>query len=207
MPPTTDKRRRTDPKLPTLPDSPAREAQAFAALDELARRYLGRPLAEGEVTVFVDRMDRALGTCLRGLVALHRGQEQFRAALGVRGKPGETTSTLAGEATEDPRALAASLLGPDGEQATQTLQEGCKRVLLQQMGLLSGLLAGLTDLLAKLSPASVSRHAASTSNPAETWKAYQRVHASLAHDAKETFEQVFGPHFARALAAMFGHSN
>jgi len=207
MPPIPDKQRRTEPKVPTLPDSPAGEAQAIAALDELAQRYLGRSLDEGEVTVFVHRMDQALGACLRGLVALHRGQEQFRAALGVHAKPGDTESTLAGEATEDPRALAASLLGPDAEQATQTLQESCKRALLQQMGLLSGLLGGLTDLLAKLSPASISRQAASTTNPAKILEAYQRLHASLAHDAKETFERVFGPHFARALAAMFGRSN
>jgi hypothetical protein len=203
MAPLTDKERHAPGQAPAaLADPPAPEQRAYAALDDLSRRYRGRALAADEVGLFVERIDRALGSCLRSFVALRRGQQQLRSALGL-GEPHQDATAVA----DDPQAIASGLLGAESDQVQQQLQDECKGVLIQQMGVVSGLMAGLNDLLAELAPEAVAQQTDTPDRPAALWDAYRRLHQRLACDGKQTFVRVFGPHFARAVSAMFGDTN
>jgi predicted component of type VI protein secretion system len=191
-------------------DGPASEQEllertALKVWDRLGERYLGHPPQDAhELASFASRVEAALGVFLRYFVALQKGQEQFRQAVDIRalGSGGRSVVERAAQATE----LAALLFGGPAENI-HALEQAFKNVMLHQVALINGLMAGVRSLLARLSPKAVSEEAARehrSPSPKLLWQTYEQIHRDLAEEDTETFETIFGPQFGRAYSDLVG---
>jgi pSer/pThr/pTyr-binding forkhead associated (FHA) protein len=177
----------------------ALERTALRVVDRLARRFLGRELqSPEEMVLFADRIERALGVFLRYFVALQKGQKQFREALEIKALRRSEVDEV-----EEAGELAALLLRrPDGVKG---LEQAFKNVMLHQVALLNGLMAGVRSLLGRLSPRAVAKEAGGKHPSVKLlWETYERIHQDLAEEDNETFETIFGPQFGRAYSSLVG---
>jgi len=180
------------------------EQTALAELDSLSRRVLGMTLDEpGNLALFVARLEEVVEVFLRCFVALQKGQQQFQQATDIkvlgRRNPIEQASTTA--------ELISALFSLVDLQATQHLENSFKNIMIHQVALLTGLMAGVRSLLEKLSPEAIAKAASEEHRIVGVrtlWQTYQRIHSDLAEEDAETFETIFGPQFAKAYSALVG---
>jgi len=175
---------------------------ALEVLDRLAQRFLGRRLDHPEtVAGFGARLEQLLDVFLRSFVALQRGQEQFRQALDISLAQGDGALDRARSAKE----LGALLFAPNGS-AVGALEQAFKDVMVHQVALLNGLMAGVRTLLGKLSPRAVMIEAGGGArrSPAlkQVWETYKRMHRDLEEEDNEAFETIFGSQFTKAYATL-----
>jgi len=182
-------------------DTAALERTALKVVDRLASRFVGRELqTPEEMATFADRLERSLLVFLRYFVALQKGQEQFRQALEIKALRRSEVEE-AGEAGE----LMGLLFNTPG--AIKGLEHAFKNIMLHQVALLNGLMAGVRSLLNRLSPKTVGKEAAASHRSPgvkQLWETYERLHRDLAEEDTEAFETIFGPQFGRAYTSLVG---
>jgi predicted component of type VI protein secretion system len=179
------------------------ERIAFQALDQLSRRFAGKRLETAKQTAeFAVNVEQVLDIFLRCFVALQKGQEQFRAALDIKAL-GHAESVL--DSAQDSLGLAALLFSSHNPHALRALEHAFKNIMIHQIALLNGLMAGIRTLLAKLSPERVMKQT-KKSRPSwrQLWEAYVEMHADLAEEDNEAFETIFGKQFSKAYATLVG---
>jgi predicted component of type VI protein secretion system len=182
------------------------ERTALKMLDRLSTRFLGQALqTPKEIASFASRLESALGVFLRFFVALQKGQEQFRQALDIKalGREGRNPIEEVGDANE----LAALLLSAEGATAITFLEHAFKNIMLHQVALINGLMAGVRSLLARLSPKAILKEASTehrSPNVKVLWETYEQIHRDLAEEDNETFETIFGQQFGKAYANLVG---
>jgi len=182
------------------------ERTALKAMDRVAGRVLGRPLQSAQdVATFAARLEASFSVFLRFFVALQKGQEQFRQALDIKalGREGPSPIEEAGDAGE----LAALLFAGEGSGAISALEGAFKNIMLHQVALLNGLMAGVRSLLTRLSPQSIGEEASQEHRSPSyraLWETYERVHRDLSEEDNETFETIFGPQFGKAYSNLIG---
>jgi predicted component of type VI protein secretion system len=188
-----------------VPPIRALEDTALRELDSLCQRFLGQTLnAPGDVALFVARIEEILDVFLRCFVALQKGQQQFQQAVDIRvlGRHDNPVEQAASSAH-----LAGALFSLVELDAPRQLENAFKNVMIHQVALLTGLMAGVRSLLEKLSPEAITTIAEEEHRVASVralWQTYQRVHGDLAEEDAETFETIFGPQFAKAYSALTG---
>lgn len=179
---------------------------ALRILDRLADRFLGRtPQDTAELAVLGQRIEQTLDIFFRFFIALQMGQEQFRQAIEIRSlRAGEANAV---EQAKDASELAGLLLSSHTSKAGKELEHAFKNLMIHQVALLNGLMAGVRTLLAKLSPKAVTKEARKdhrSPGGKVLWQTYERMHGDLAEEDNETFETIFGPQFAQAYSALVG---
>jgi predicted component of type VI protein secretion system len=182
----------------------ALEQAALAEFDSLSRRILGRTVDEpGNLALFAARLEEVVEVFLRCFVALQKGQQQFQEATDIkvlgRRNPIERASNTA--------ELTNALFSLVDLQSSRHLENAFKNIMIHQVALLTGLMAGVRSLLDKLSPEAIAREAAKDHRKVGVralWQTYERIHADLAEEDAETFETIFGPQFAKAYSALVG---
>lgn len=178
---------------------------ALEAMTQLAQRYLDAPLTTPrEVALFAERLEQTLDVFLRCLVALRRGQEEFRAALDMSALTRDSRDSV--ERANSPEELARALFGP-GSGAAVSLEGIFKDIMIHQVALLNGLMAGVRNLLSKLSPKAIQREVSKRHrSPAwrALWQTFERIHRDLSQEENATFEEIFGRQFDRAYSKVAG---
>lgn len=182
------------------------ERTALKLLDRLAGRFVGRPLEDPrDIAAFGARLEAVLSVFFRFFVALQKGQEQFRQALDIKALASGSRNLV--EQASDSSELAAYLLGSEGSEPIHALEGAFKDIMLHQLALINGLMAGVRSLLARLSPKSVLKEASQEHRSPgyrALWETYERMHKDLAEEDTETFETIFGPQFGKAYANLVG---
>jgi type VI secretion system protein ImpI len=185
------------------------EQTALRSLNHLAQRFVQQPLPNPETAAFfAERTGEILDIFLRCFIALQKGQRQFRQAMDIKAldqhnHPVEKAKTV----TDLAAALFISSGG--GTEGTVALENAFKNIMIHQVALIDGLMAGVRTLLKKLSPKTVSKEAASGSSRSSPsakvlWETYERMHADLAEEDTETFDTIFGAQFGKAYSALLG---
>jgi predicted component of type VI protein secretion system len=184
-------------------DLAALERMALRIVDRLAQRFVGHELqTPQEMAAFANRLERTLSVFLRYFVALQKGQEQFRQALEIK-----ILRRSAVEETGDANDLAAMLFGEGADEAISGLEQAFKNIMLHQVALINGLMAGVRSLLGRLSPKTIAEEAAAehrSPGVKARWETYERIHRDLAEEDTETFETIFGRQFGRAYSNLVG---
>lgn len=176
---------------------------ALHVLNGLAQHLVGRPLDDPQqLLVFGDRLDQLLEVFLRCLIALRRGQDQCRQMLDLRAiaAPGDE---LLGR-SDDPEVLGRALFDL-GRDTVPALEQAFKNIMLHEVGLLNGMVAGLRNLLERLSPEMIRAEAGGSQRavgPKQLWETFERMHRDLAEEDNTTFEAVFGHPFDQAYASL-----
>jgi predicted component of type VI protein secretion system len=182
------------------------EKTALKVLDRLSGRFVGRPLeVPRDVAAFGARLEATLGVFFRFFVALQKGQEQFRQALDIKALSSGARNLV--ETAGDTSELAAYVLGSEGAAPIQALESAFKNIMLHQVALINGLMAGVRSLLARLGPTAITEEAsAEHRSPGYRvlWETYERIHKDLSEEDTETFETIFGPQFGKAYANLVG---
>lgn len=205
-PPPLAGRHLISPESATEQSETLLERTALKALERMSTRFLGRDFkTTQEIADFASRLEATLAVFFRFFIALQRGQDQFRQALDIKALERDGLNTVARslEVTE----LAVLLLGPDNNQAITELEHAFKDIMLHQVALIHGLMAGVRTLLAKLSPKAITKAAGTgrrSPNLRSVWDTYQEIHRDLSEEDNETFETLFGPQFAKAYANLVG---
>jgi len=188
-----------------VPPVRALEETALRELDSLCRRFLGQALnAPGDVALFVARLEETLDVFLRCFVALQKGQQQFQQAVDIRLLGRHDNPVDQASSSTD---LAAALFSLVELDAPKQLENAFKNMMIHQVALLTGLMAGVRSLLEKLSPQTITALAEEEHRLVSArvlWQIYERVHGDLAEEDAETFETIFGPQFAKAYTALTG---
>ncbi|MBK8480748.1 MAG: FHA domain-containing protein [Proteobacteria bacterium] len=181
----------------------ALQLSALHVLDSLAQRLLGRSLDDPQqVLAFGARLDQLLDVFLRCLIALRRGQDQFRHMLDLRAIEAPGDELL--QRGDDPEALGRSLFEL-GRDTVPALEQAFKSIMLHEVGLLNGMVAGLRHLLDRLSPETIRQEAGKsqrTLGPKQLWETFEAIHRDLAEEDNATFEAIFGRPFDRAYASL-----
>ncbi len=182
------------------------EQTALQGLDHLSRSFLGRPLQTAEdVTSFTNNLEQTLSVFFRFFVALQMGQDQFKKALDIKALGSGRDNPV--ERVKDGNELSALLLAKESSASITELEHAFKNIMLHQVALINGLMAGVRTLLAKLSPKSIAKEAATEHrfiNPKTLWPTYERIHRDLAEEDNETFETIFGKQFSKAYSDLVG---
>lgn len=183
----------------------ARATIALQILNRLSQRFLGRTLDDPrDLALFGARMEETLEVFLRCFIALQRGKEQLRSALDIRALAPDATDPV--EQASDPVRLAAVLLGPTAGGAA-SLERSLKDLMIHQVALLNGTMAGVRNLLGKVGPKAVRKLALKKQRAPGwrlLWETFEQVHRELAEEEEATFETVFGRDFDRAYAKVAG---
>ena len=191
------------PRPPGVSEADALQRSALHVLNHLAQPLLGRTLEDPQqVLAFGERLDQILEVFLRCLVALRRGQEQFRHMLDLRAMAPSRDELLGPTADADALGRALFDLGRDTVPA---LERAFKDVMLHEIGLLNGMVAGLRNLLERLSPEMIRAEAGGSQRaigPKQLWETFERMHRDLAEEDNTTFEAVFGHPFDQAYASL-----
>jgi predicted component of type VI protein secretion system len=177
---------------------------SLLVLDRLAERFLGHRIEDpAELARFGGRLEQTLEMFLRSFVALQRGQRQFREALDIK--------VLADADSQVDRAKTmvdlAMILFSRGPEGVSSLEHSFKNIMIHQVALLNGLMAGVRTLLGKLSPRAIAKQVGAgrrAPNVKQLWEAYQRIHSDLAEEDNEAFETIFGSQFGKAYAMLVG---
>ncbi|MBW2733524.1 MAG: FHA domain-containing protein [Deltaproteobacteria bacterium] len=183
----------------------ALEHAALQSLDRLSRRFLGRPLDDPhQIAAFTQQLEQTLDVFLRCFIALRTGQEQFRQALDIKAL-GQGANTL--DRARDAMALGALLLSGVDANAVPALEHAFKNIMIHQIALLNGLMAGVRTLLGKLSPERVTKEASRerrSPSARHLWETFVELHHDLAEEDNETFDTIFGKQFSKAYASLVG---
>jgi len=181
------------------------EQTALKVVDRLSSRFLGRTLdTPEEVGAFGSRLEGTLHIFMRYFVALQKGQEQFRQALDIKALRDRRSAV---EDVEDANQLAVLLLSDDRRELLMGLEYALKNIMLHQVALINGLMAGVRSLLARLSPRAIHKEASTEHRSPGVkllWETYERIHRDLAEEDNETFETIFGPQFGKAYTNLVG---
>lgn len=183
----------------------ARATIALQILNRLAQRFVGRTFEDPrDLALFGARIEETLEVFLRCFIALKRGKEQLRSALDIRALAPRGNDPV--ERAEDPMGLATVLLGPHAGGAA-SLERSLKDLMIHQVALLNGTMAGVRNLLAKIGPKAIRKEAGKQERGPGwrlLWETYERLHQDLSEEEEATFETVFGRHFDRAYAKVAG---
>ena len=181
------------------------ERVALQAFDRLARRFAGQPIADPQqLAAFASQLEQVLDVFLRCFVALQKGQSQFRQALDIKAL-GDASSWL--NRAADAMELSTMLLSRYDQNAALALEASFKDIMIHQVALLNGLMAGVKTLIARLSPERVQKEAARrTRSPGwrQLWETFGEIHRDLAEEDNEAFDTIFGKQFSKAYASLVG---
>jgi len=181
----------------------ARAQTALRVVDRLAQHFLGVTLDDPEQLVqFGLGLEQTLDVFLRCLIALRKGQEQFRSALDIRALAPSAEDRV--QRANSPAELAAALLAPKSQGAA-ALERTFKDIMIHQVALLNGVMAGVRSLLGKISPKTIHKAAARHHRSPSwrtLWEAFEREHQELMEEDSTTFEAIFGRQFDRAYATV-----
>lgn len=171
---------------------------------------LGLRLGPDSHGAFVERVGQVIERFALAFVELRRGHRQFARDLSVPVSTGDALDKV-----EDARSLVRHLLDPGAPpERVDELSRAYADVMLHQVALLNGMMAGARELLADLSPSSLS--AGSASGPLawlsrvlgrdERWARFRRRFGDL--EEESTLSAVLlGRAFARAYAAAMGQTS
>ncbi len=170
---------------------------ALAAMQELARRYVGgdrRLTTPAEVVWFKDNLRATLDELLLGHRALVDGMSRFEEHMDIQSQRGEPLPS-------SPVELASRLLDWTGSSdlLRQGLRASFAELVMHEVALLNGLMSGVQALLTDLSPARIEKAAVERRRGvfgrADPWTAYKRRHSDLADEESARFRVLFGPEF------------
>ncbi len=168
---------------------------AFAAVQQLAKRYVGRDATTpAEVASFADRLRATLDEFLLGYPALVESMSRFEEQVAVQARPCDALPS-------SPAQLAAGLLdwATESDSLRRRLRASFAELTMHQMALLNGLMSGVKALLTELSPARIEKTAADHRHGlfgrVDPWTEYKRRHSDLADEENERFRLLFGPEF------------
>jgi type VI secretion system protein ImpI len=187
---------------------------ALAALGELAATLApGTKLPDDVATIlaFAKKLKDSMDVFLRCFISLRDGYQEFETEVLAREKSAREPVSAAKDAKE----LGVVLLGHHATAETaHTLQNTFVEVMSHQVALMNGIMEGVKQLLARLSPKSLEmefdkagKKGGLFSNRYEAlWKLYEVRHGDYAGEDKETFLVIFGAQFSRAYSAAAGEN-
>ncbi|MBI4705128.1 MAG: FHA domain-containing protein [Deltaproteobacteria bacterium] len=188
---------------------------AVAALLELARVLAPgtQPPADVEPLLgFARRLRDAVEEFLKCFVSLRDGYQEFESEV-LRLERVVQGNRVAN--AKDGKELGAVLLGEGGgPEVRRHLHDVFVDVMTHQVALLNGVMEGVKQLLAKLSPQALEaeyerrgkKGGLFASKYEGMWRLYETVHGDYSGEDKETFLIIFGPQFSRAYAATSGEA-
>jgi type VI secretion system protein ImpI len=190
---------------PTATGDSVRPSAPFTALT----RALGGPVPSELESAALDRMAHVIERFAQTFLELRRGQRQFIADLSIPMSDGDPLAKL-----EDARSLVRYLLdvnAPPGR--VDELSRAYADLMMHQVALLNGILAGAREVLTELSPDALATAAAP--GPVgwlmrlvgrdARWSVLRRRFEDL-QEEKALSSVVLGRMFARAYAAAMGQT-
>lgn len=190
------------------PPSPQNSAEQIAlrVVERLSQRFLGQPLSDPQqIAAFGAHLEHSFEVFVRCFVALQKGQEQFKQALDLPVLGGDDVGLI--ESARDGLELGAILLSGHAPNAAHSLEQAFKDMMVHQVALLNGLMAGVRTLLSRLSPDAVAKEA-SKERRSPGWRllfeTYERMHQDLSEEDNEAFETIFGRQFGQAYTMLVG---
>ncbi|MCA9671334.1 MAG: FHA domain-containing protein [Myxococcales bacterium] len=190
----------------SVPQQESAEQVALRVIDRLSQRLVGQPMQDPrQIAVFGRQLERVLEVFLRCFVALQKGQEQFKAALDLPALGDEQVGLI--DQARDGVELGALLLSGQAPNAANALEQAFKDIMVHQVALLNGLMAGVRTLLARISPQAVHKEA-SKERRSPNWRllfeTYEQMHQDLSEEGNEAFETIFGRQFGKAYTMLVG---
>ena len=188
---------------------------ALAGLGELASTLApGTKVPDDVPSIlgFAKRVRDSMDVFLKCFISLRDGYQEFETEVLAREK-NAMGDPIGG--AKDGMQLGGVLLGPQSTPETaRQLQNVFVEVMSHQVALMNGVMEGVKQLLAKLSPKELEaefdrsgKKGGLFSNRFEAlWKLYEVRHGDYAGEDKETFLIIFGPQFSRAYAATAGEN-
>lgn len=178
---------------------------ALRSLDRISRRFLGVPLSDPQqIAAMGQRVEELLLVFFRFSFALRNGQEQFRKALDIQMLGARPTEV---EQAADATQLGTILMSLDKLNVVRELESSFKDIMIHQVAMLNGMMAGVRTLLSRLSPRAVlkqARQSHRSPGAKALWQTFEVMHRDLEEEDHETFETIFGPQFAKAYATLAG---
>lgn len=162
------------------------------------------PTTAMEAQRFLSGVEDVLRASAKAFVELQKGQEEFGNQMGVRTIKEYTALHAAGS----PEKVLKYLLDwrNGGPHRTQELVGVYADLMIHQVALLNGTMAGIRSLLARLSPEEIERRVTAgwPTRASAVWKQYTERYREVSAEDKEIVRIVFGPEFARAYAEVGG---
>lgn len=195
------------PKMTISPvagmDAKAFDQTASRVIDQLSMRFMGRTAATPEeIAEFGSRIEQTLDVFTASFVALQMGQHQFRQSLDIKAL-GHTDNPV--KRAQDGAELASLLLSFNEQDIAVSLEQAFKDIMIHQVALLNGLMAGVENLVAKLSPKTVAAQASKQHRSPSwrhLWQTFEKIHKDLSEEDAATFDTVFGRRFGEAYSTM-----
>lgn len=185
-------------------------AQALSdggAVASLARSLCSEeepPATHLEAQRFLSGVEDVLRASAKAFVELQKGQEEFGNQMGVRTIKEYTALHAAGS----PEKVLKYLLDwrNGGPHRTQELVGVYADLMIHQVALLNGIMAGIRSLLARLSPEEIERRVTAgwPTRASAVWKQYTERYREVSAEDKDIVAVVFGREFARAYAEVGG---
>lgn len=164
------------------------------------------PRSFQEAQRFLSCVEDVLRASAKAVVELQRGQEQFGSEMGVRTIKEFTALHAAGT----PEKVLTYLLDwqAGGPHRTQELVGMYADLMIHQVALINGVMAGVRSLLSRISPEEIERQVTSgwPTRQAALWKQFTEVFREMCEADKKLTSTVFGPDFARAYAEVGGET-
>lgn len=162
------------------------------------------PATSLEAQRFLSGVEDVLRASAKAFVELQKGQEEFGNQMGVRTIKEYTALHAAGT----PEKVLKYLLDwrNGGPHRTQELVGIYADMMIHQVALLNGIMAGIRSLLARLSPEEIERRVTAgwPTRASAVWKQYTERFRDLTVEDKSIVAVVFGREFARAYAEVGG---
>jgi type VI secretion system protein len=183
---------------------PGADVTAVASMAKSLRPEDEPPRSLQEAQRFLSCVEDVLRASAKAVVELQRGQEQFGSEMGVRTIKEFTALHAAGT----PEKVLQYLLDwqAGGPHRTQELVGMYADLMIHQVALINGIMAGVRSLLSQISPEAIERQVKSgwPTRQAALWKHFTEVFRELCEADKKLTSAVFGPDFARAYAEVGG---
>jgi len=194
-------------KIPAA--QPGKEGAGAAAVAALSRSLCPDdepPATHAEAQRFLSCVEDVLRASAKAFVELQKGQEEFGNQMGVRTIKEFTALHAAGTSENVLRYLLDWRHG--GPHRTQELVGVYADLMIHQVALLNGVMAGVRSLLARLSPEEIERRVTAgwPTRASAVWKQYTERYRELSLEDKAVVAVVFGREFARAYAEVGGES-
>jgi len=184
----------------------------------LVERYLPQQPVRGpeDIDEFVSAVQATLDVFFRCFIPLRDGQKQFQAQMNLeqtaRGGGGSQSVNLAAgvDNARNPAELANALLDWRREDTgIAQVESTFADLMIHQVALLNGVMAGIKSLLAELSPQAIERAADDPRRDRgglqigpfrykQLWEIFVERHADFAEEERFAFEVIFGKRFAAA---------
>lgn len=197
------------PTRPIRPPPVAAEGDmGMALIGQLSARLLPSappPQTIDEAQSLLERVERLLQTCARGVVEMQAGQERMGHEIGVQTVKHYTGLRFA---TTAPAALEYLLsdTGAGDERRLQELAVGFSDAMSHQIALLNGVVEGARAVVQQLDPGTIERETAAgrIGRHRELWAAFASRWERLATEEKVLLSVLFGPEFGRVYAEVGG---